>query len=242
MSGAPGPSRPTASTSAKLPTSASSSSSSSSGPFAANAARASPAAATSSVARGKQPVQNSGGGPVQQQGARVVQPGGASAQAGGAAAGAVSVGGPGGVVRRMVLNSILVNVRQVRAARATRVSPPPPVLETPQADPERGRPSRAEGQPDHRPHPHRPMGVRRHQVRLPGRRDGRRPLPLVRPLPPWLLDLPVCQRADPTTPLTGSATTSSTLSTSTGASPTSGRATACASSSSSATPTTTRPP
>ncbi|GAA5847438.1 hypothetical protein JCM9279_000479 [Rhodotorula babjevae] len=112
MSGTPGPSRTTAaspSTSANRPTS--SSSSSAAGPFAANAARVSPATAASSVARGKQPAQNGGGGPVQQ-GGRVVQPGGAGAAAGGAAAGAVSVGGPGGVVRRMVLNSILVATRQ----------------------------------------------------------------------------------------------------------------------------------
>ncbi|GAA6056437.1 hypothetical protein JCM3770_007468 [Rhodotorula araucariae] len=62
------------------------------GPFAANAARPTPAA-QSSVARGKQPV----------------QPGAGAAPGAG---GPVSVGGPGGVVRRMVLNSILVNTRQ----------------------------------------------------------------------------------------------------------------------------------
>ncbi|GAA5913300.1 hypothetical protein JCM8208_005202 [Rhodotorula glutinis] len=113
MSSAPGPSRSTAAPASNLPTSASSSSSSSpAGPFASNAARASPAATVSSVARGKQPAQSGGGGPVQQQAGRVVQPAGASATGGGGAAGAVSVGGPGGVVRRMVLNSILVNTRQ----------------------------------------------------------------------------------------------------------------------------------
>ncbi|TNY22213.1 restriction endonuclease type II-like protein [Rhodotorula diobovata] len=113
MSGESGPSRSNSSSSSRgagIPTSTSSS-----GPFAADAARATPPAGQSSVARGKQPAQPASG-PVQQPGGRVIQPGGGGGAAGGAATpapgGAVSVGGPGGVVRRMTLNSILVNTRQ----------------------------------------------------------------------------------------------------------------------------------
>ncbi|GAA5955960.1 hypothetical protein JCM21900_002631 [Sporobolomyces salmonicolor] len=54
----------------------------------------------STTAQGKQPA--NGGG-------RVVQPGAGAAPAGGAARGAVSVGGPGGIVRRATQNSVLVN-------------------------------------------------------------------------------------------------------------------------------------
>ncbi|GAA5882028.1 hypothetical protein JCM8547_007640 [Rhodosporidiobolus lusitaniae] len=76
-------------------------------------------APTSSAAanKGKGPAQpvaagaRGGAGPA---GGRVVQNAGGAAggQPGGAAAGSVSVGGPGGVVRRTVLNSILVSTRQ----------------------------------------------------------------------------------------------------------------------------------
>ncbi|GAA5864029.1 hypothetical protein JCM1840_000674 [Sporobolomyces johnsonii] len=57
----------------------------------------------SSTAQGKQPANAPGGG------GRVVQPGAGGTPAGGAARGAVSVGGPAGIVRRATQNSVLVN-------------------------------------------------------------------------------------------------------------------------------------
>ncbi|GAA6002798.1 DNA repair protein RAD10 [Rhodotorula paludigena] len=109
MSAPPGPSRPPQprASSGNGPTSSTAS------PFSANAARATPPNAQSSVARGKQPVQAGAVTPGAAAGAggRVVQPGGGTPQPG-AAGGAVSVGGPGGIVRRTTLNSVLVNTRQ----------------------------------------------------------------------------------------------------------------------------------
>ncbi|GJN91413.1 hypothetical protein Rhopal_004434-T1 [Rhodotorula paludigena] len=94
MSAPPGPSRPPPprASSGNGPTSSIAS------PFSANAARATPPNGQSSVARGKQPAQAGAATP------GTPQPG--------AAGGAVSVGGPGGIVRRTTLNSVLVNTRQ----------------------------------------------------------------------------------------------------------------------------------
>ncbi|GAA5917121.1 hypothetical protein JCM6882_009354 [Rhodosporidiobolus microsporus] len=114
MSAQPGASRspPAAGANAPAPTS-------SNNPFSTipRPATATPATTASAAAKGKQPAQPAqagasgvAGGAA---GGRVVhQPGGGGAGGGGAAAGSVSVGGPAGIVRRTVLNSILVSTRQ----------------------------------------------------------------------------------------------------------------------------------
>lgn len=126
MSAPPGPSRPPQprASSDNGPTSSTAS------PFSANAARATPPNGQSSVARGKQPAQAGAVTPGAAAGAggRVVQPGGGTPQPG-AAGGAVSVGGPGGIVRRTTLNSVLVNTRQVRSRLPP--SPSPALLRNP---------------------------------------------------------------------------------------------------------------
>ncbi|BGP17304.1 hypothetical protein JCM10213_009092 [Rhodosporidiobolus nylandii] len=101
---APIPSNPGGSGSASSTSNAASSSSNSNNAFSATAPRAAPAAA-STRGKGKAPAQPALQQTGQAGGGRVVQPGGA-------APGAVSVGGPQGIVRRQVLNSILVATRQ----------------------------------------------------------------------------------------------------------------------------------
>lgn len=213
MDSQPGPSRPAtaASTSSSSSSSSSSAGAASSSAVAQGAAGGRPSAfstatrpvtgaptAQSAVARGKQPassVNNSAAGqrpgaaapstsngPSQQRQGTTATPGstnaGVAAAQGGPAA--VSVGGPAGLVRRTVLNSILVNTRQVRreamSAEIQRDAVPDSRL--------LGlHPRRTEREPRHRPHSSSPVGVRRHQMRLPSRSHRRSALPLVRSHP-----------------------------------------------------------
>ncbi|GAA5824406.1 hypothetical protein JCM11251_000408 [Rhodosporidiobolus azoricus] len=108
MSNAPGSSRspPSNGASGSTPTS----SSSAVNPFGTGPRPSPPvqqgSAGAAVTAKGKQPAQPQAGA---SGGGRVVQPG---ASGGAAAGGTVSVGGPAGIVRRTVLNSILVSTRQ----------------------------------------------------------------------------------------------------------------------------------